>query len=456
MKLIVRKSRLKGTVVIPGSKSHTIRAVAIASLAAGQSLIRNPLDSSDTQAAVACYRTLGAKIDTSAPKLWKVTGTGGEITAPSEIIDVGNSGTTLRIAMGSAALAQAGQTTTFTGDEQIQTRPVGPLMDALSELGAKFTSLKNNGKVPVKVTGKLTGGRTAIAATTSQYLSSLLLCAPLASKDTQIDVTLLNEPGYVQMTLDWLDKQQIEYEITDLHGFATDLTDLICGNRRKESDLICVFKIKGNQSYKAFDATIPADFSSATFFLCAAAMSAEEVTLLGLDFTDSQPDKAVVDYLKAMGADINIESNLSDDSQDSVTVKAAPLKGAELDMNKTPDALPAMAVTAAFAEGSTKLLNVSQARSKETDRIKCMAEELKKMDVDVEELPDGLIIAGSRPKPAELHGWADHRIVMALSLAGLNLDDQCSVDTAEAISVTFPNYVELMKGISANMELVNA
>ncbi len=427
MKLIVRKSRLQGTVVIPGSKSHTIRAVAIASLAAGQSLIRNPLNSSDTQAAVACYRALGAAIDTSDAKLWKVTGTGGEITTGAEVIDVGNSGTTLRIAIGSAALAQAGQTTTFTGDEQIQTRPIGPLMDALSELGAKCTSLNNNGKAPVEVTGKLTGGRTAIAATTSQYLSSLLLCAPLASEDTQIDVTLLNEPGYVQMTLDWLDKQQIKYDNQQMRQF----------------------RIKGNQSYKAFDATISADFSSATFFLCAAAVSAEEVTLLGLDFADSQPDKAVVDYLKAMGADINIEPN-------SVTVKATTLKGAEIDMNKTPDALPAMAVTAAFAEGTTKLLNVPQARSKETDRIKCMADELKKMDVDVEELPDGLIIVGSRPKPAELHGWADHRIVMALSLAGLNLDAQCTIDTAEAIAVTFPNYVELMKGIGANMELVNA
>ena len=426
MKLIVRKSRLKGTVLIPGSKSHTIRAVAIASLAAGESLINNPLESSDTQAAVACYRALGAEINTSDPKLWKVTGKGGDINVPQEIIDVGNSGTTLRIAIGSAALAPTGQTITFTGDEQIQTRPVGPLMDALSELGAKCTSLKNNGKAPVEITGKLAGGKTAINATTSQYLSSLLLCAPLASKDTEIDVTLLNEPGYVQMTLDWLDKQQIEYENQQFRKF----------------------KIKGNQSYKAFNDTIPADFSSATFFLCAAAMSAEQVTLLGLDYADSQPDKAVVDYLKAMGADISFGPN-------SVTVKASTLKGTELDMNKTPDALPAMAVTAAFAEGTTKLLNVSQARSKETDRIKCMARELKKMDVDVEELPDGLIIAGSTPQPAELHGWADHRIVMALSLAGMNLDAQCTIDTAQAINVTFPGYVELMKGIGANMEVIN-
>jgi len=424
MELIVRKSRLAGEVTIPASKSHTIRAVAIASSAAGQSVIRNPLVSSDTQAAVDCYRALGAKINTSNSKIWKVTGTDGKIKSPEKNIDVGNSGTTLRIAMGSAALVPAGQTATFTGDEQIQSRPVGPLMDALSNLGAKCTSLKNNGKAPIEVTGKLAGGKTTIAASTSQYLSSLLLCTPLAANDSEIEVTLLNEPGYVQMTLDWLDKQAIEYKHENMR----------------------LFKIKGNQSYKAFDVTIPADFSSATFFLCAAALCADEVTLLGLDFSDSQPDKAVVDYLKAMGADINIEAN-------SVTVKAATLKGIELDMNQTPDALPAMAVTAAFAEGTTSLINVAQARSKETDRINALACELKKLDASVEELPDGLIIRHSDLKPAELHGWADHRIVMALSLAGLAIDGQCSIETAEAISVTFPDYVELMKTIGANMEM---
>jgi len=426
MKLVVKKSRLKGTVAIPGSKSHTIRAVAIGSLAGGQSLIRNPLESSDTQAAVACYRLLGAVIDTSDPELWKVAGTGGKIEAPQDIIDVGNSGTTLRIAMGSAALAPPGQKTRFTGDEQIQSRQVGPLMNSLNDLGAKCLSMKGNGKAPVEITGQLRGGRTAIAAMTSQYLSSLLLCTPLVSENTEIDVTLLNEPGYVQMTLDWLDKQQIEYENQQMRKF----------------------KIKGNQSYRAFEAAIPADFSSATFFLCAAALSSDEITLLGLDFTDSQPDKAIIDYLRAMGAKISVEPN-------SVTVGTASLKGTDIDMNKTPDALPALAVTAAFAEGTTRLLNVAQARTKETDRIKCMAEELKKMDVDVEELPDGLIIHGGRPKCAKLHGRADHRIVMALSLAGMRMDGECTIDTAEAISVTFPDYVELMRSIGANMEVEN-
>ncbi|MHC4844409.1 MAG: 3-phosphoshikimate 1-carboxyvinyltransferase, partial [Planctomycetota bacterium] len=416
MKLISQKSRLKGTVAIPASKSHTIRAICIASLAGGESFIQNPLVSNDTISAVECYRALGAGIDTSDDSCWKVKGTDGTISAPQEIIDVGNSGTTLRIALGSAALVEKNQITAFTGDEQIQTRPLGPLLEALKKLGAQCRSIKDNGRIPVEISGKIIGGHTTIAATTSQYLSSLLLCTPLAAGDTEIDVTLLNEPGYVQMTLDWLNKQKIKYENKKFHKF----------------------RIKGGQNYNAFDSHIPADFSSATFFLCAAALVADEVNLQGLDFSDSQPDKAVVDYLKSMGADINIEGNL-------VTIKGSQLKGVELDMNQTPDALPAMAVTACFAEGPTRLYNVPQARSTETDRIGCMAEELKKLNIDAEELPDGLIINPGKPKAGKLDGRSDHRIVMALSIAGLLTDEPCKIDTAEAISVTFPNYVDLMK-----------
>jgi 3-phosphoshikimate 1-carboxyvinyltransferase len=424
MQLIAGKSRLKGTVVIPGSKSHTIRAVAIASLAKGASVIRSPLASGDTLSAVSCYRSLGAKIDASNNDCWKVTGIAGQVLAPKEIIDVGNSGTTLRIAMGSAALAPAGQTTHFTGDEQIQSRPIGPLVDSLNELGAKCVATKNNGKAPATVTGRLIGGKTSIAAFSSQYLTSLLLCTPLAQKDTEIDVTLLNEPGYVQMTLDWLDKQSIKYENNNLRHF----------------------KIRGGQQYKSFDSAVPADFSSATFFLCAAALVGDNVTLKGLDFSDSQPDKAVVDYLKAMGASLTI-------GNDSITVRQSQLKGIEIDMNATPDALPAMAVVGAFAEGQTRLVNVPQARAKETDRIKCMAEELKKLGVNTEELPDGLIINHSKPKPAILDGRGDHRIVMALSIAAMAMQGQCTIGTAEAMSVTFPEYAKLMQNLGANIKL---
>jgi len=426
MKLLVRKSRLAGEVEMPASKSHTIRAVAIASLAVGSSTIRGPLVSDDTLAAVDSYRALGVAIDTSEAKTWKLTGTGGNVHAPSETIDVHNSGTTLRIAMGSAALAQPGAVTTFTGDEQIRTRPVAPLMNSLNELGAKCASLNSNDKPPLTVAGQLIGGKTSIAATSSQYLSSLLLCTPLAKKDTQINVTLLNEPDYVQMTLDWLDSQGIKYENQNFRRF----------------------KIKAGQSYKPFDTTICADFSSTTFFLCGAALAGDEVTLRGLDLTDSQPDKAVIDYLRAMGANITIGS-------ESVTVRTSRLKGTEIDMNRTPDALPAMAVIGAFAEGTTRLINVPQARAKETDRIRCMAEELKKMNVDTEELPDGLIINHSKPTAAQLDGRSDHRIVMALSLAAMATEGQCAIDTAQAISVTFPNYVDLMRSIHADMKLLD-
>lgn len=426
MQLVSRKSRLRGNVLIPASKSHTIRAVAIAALADGTSLIHNPLSSSDTEAAVHCYRALGARIDTSDPDLWEVSGMGGRIVSPRQTIDVANSGTTLRIALGSASLAGPGRSTTFTGDAQIQSRPLGPLIESLRDLGAECASLNDNGKAPVHVTGRLQGGRTSIEAKTSQYLSSLLMCAPLATDDTEIDVTLLNEPGYVQMTLDWLDKQDILYENHEMRHFA----------------------VKGGQIYKPFDLPVPADFSSATFFLCAAALFGDGVTLEGLDFADSQPDKAVVDYLQAMGADINIRDN-------SIKVNARSLKGIEIDMNATPDALPAMAVVAAYAEGATRLVNVPQARMKETDRIACMAQELAKMGARVEELPDGLVVHHSKLKAARLNGRDDHRIVMALSLAAMGLDEPCTIDTAEAIEVTFPNFVSLMRSIGADMTLLD-
>ncbi len=425
MQLVSRRSRLRGSVLIPASKSHTIRAVAIAALAEGQSLIRNPLFSGDSEAAVRCYRALGAEIDTSQENVWKVTGVGGRIVPPQETIDVLNSGTTLRIAMGSAALAEPGRSTTFTGDDQIQTRPVGPLMDALQDLGAKCVSLKGNGKAPVQVRGGLKGGHTSIEAKTSQYLSSLLMCTPLAPKDSEIDVTLLNEPGYAQMTLDWLDKQGIVHE----------------------NDRMRRFHIKGGQRYQAYHLPVPADFSSATFFLCAGALFGDRVTLRGLDFADSQPDKAVVDYLRAMGADIAVDS-------DGITVRAGSLKGVEIDMNATPDALPAVAVTAAYAEGTTRLVNVPQARVKETDRIACMAQELAKRGARVEELPDGLVVHHSKLKAARLDGRGDHRIVMALSLAAMGLNEPCTIDTAEAIAVTFPEFVNLMRSIGADMKLL--
>lgn len=425
MKIISQKSRLRGSVSIPASKSHTIRAVAIGSMAEGTSRIHNPLVSSDTLSAVACFRGLGADIQTDDPTQWVIRGNAGAISIPDDIIDVGNSGTTLPFGMACAALLAGPGRIRFTGDHQIQRRPVGPLMHSLTDLGSQSQSERSNSCAPVWVAGGLKGGKTSIECLTSQYLSALLIACPLAPQDTLIDVPLLNEPDYVQMTLDWLNRQKIQYH---QDGFSR-------------------FQIRGGQRYRAFDVIIPADFSSATFFLCAGAFLDADITLNGLDFADSQPDKAVVDYLRRMGADIQIESG-------GVRVRGSRLSGVHIDMNRTPDALPAMAVTGAFAAGQTRLDNVPQARKKETDRIRCMVNELKKVDVRVDELDDGLIIYQSgRVQPASLRGYGDHRIVMALSLMGLASEETLEIDTAEAIAVTFPDYVGLMQGLGAHMEI---
>jgi 3-phosphoshikimate 1-carboxyvinyltransferase len=425
MILSAEKSELNGKIAIPASKSHTIRAVAIASLADGISMIRNPLISSDTLSAVDCYRKLGAIIDTSTENLWKVTGTAGKITAPADKIDIGNSGTTLRVAVGSAALLGE-KCIKLTGDEQIQSRPIEPLLKSLNDLGAKAVADNGDGSAPVTISGKIKGGTTTLECVTSQYLSSLLLAAPLAEGDTEINISLLNEPDYVQMTLDWLDRQNIKYENID--------------NMKK-------FKIYGNQSYKCFDETICADFSSATFFMCAGAIIGPEIEICGLDFSDSQPDKAVFDYLVAMGADAEMCDN-------GVIIKKSKLKGVEIDMNRTPDALPAMAVVAGFADGVTRFVNVAQARKKETDRISCMAKELGKLGVKCEELEDGLVVyGGGKLTAGAVCGHGDHRIVMALSLAGMGTYGKTTVDTAEAINITFPRYVELMRSIGANLTI---
>ena len=367
MKICAAQSRLNGRVAIPGSKSHTIRCVAMASLARGTSRIASPLSSSDTASVVSVYRCLGARIDCQDGQ-WIIEGFAGAPRVPDDILDVGNSGTTLRFCLGSAALLADGAAV-LTGDAQVRSRPVGPLVDSLNDLGARCFTTRCGDAPPVVVRGQLSGGRTSIAAITSQYLSSLLFHAPLASGDTEIDVTVLNEAPYVAITMDYLDRQGIAYQ----------------------HDRMRHFTIPGGQHYTAFERRVPGDFSSATFFLCAGAIGSGQLVLEGLDMSDLQGDKAVIDILRRMGASITIESS------GDIVVTGGALHGIEMDLNATPDALPALAVAACFADSPTRIVNVPQARLKETDRIAVMAEELSKLGADISETPDGLEI---RPRLA--------------------------------------------------------
>lgn len=424
MNLVCERARLRGEVVIPGSKSHTIRAVAIATLAEGESRIHAPLESEDTRAAVAAYQALGAQIDVSRG-LWRVTGTAGALQAPGNI-DVGNSGTTLRIVMGSCALLREGMAV-LTGDEQIRRRPSGPLARSLTDLGARVRSSRGNGCPPFVVEGTLRGGETSIEAVTSQYLSSLLINVPLADGASTIRVPLLNEKPYVEMTLDWIQRHGIQFE----------------------QDGWREFRLPGGQRYQPVDRTVPADFSSATFFLGAGALGDNDVLLRGLDMNDTQGDRAVVDYIRQMGARVEV-------TDDGVRVRAKELVGCEIDLNATPDALPMMAVLGCFARGATRLVNVPQARLKETDRLAVMRTELERMGAKIEELPDGLVIEESQLRGAEVDGHGDHRVVMALAIAGTTLAEPTVVQGYEAVSVTFPTFVDALSGLGATVRIEEA
>ncbi|HPN92953.1 MAG TPA: 3-phosphoshikimate 1-carboxyvinyltransferase [bacterium] len=422
MKYIVRKSKLSGSADIPGSKSHTIRALFFAALAAGESQIRQPLDSADTSAATSVCKSLGAGISFSGGDI-KVNGLDGAIKGVRAEIDTLNSGTSMSIGIGAAAIAKNSDIT-LTGDAQVRKRPVGELVSALNNLGSDAACVTGNNCPPVRITSPIKGGKTALRAFSSQYLTSLLMCAPFADGDTEIEVVELLEKPYVDMTLWWMNKLGLSF---DRDGYAN-------------------FRIHGGQRVKGFTQRIPVDFSSATFFAAGAAMTQSEIVLGGLDLDDVQGDKAVLSILSAMGAEtLQVEGGVS--------IQGRGLKGAEFDLNDTPDALPALAAAACAADGTTRLVNVPQARIKETDRIAVMKSELSKMGADIQELPDGLVIRGSALKGATVDGHSDHRVVMALALAGLVAEGETIITTAESVAVTFPNFADLMIKCGADITI---
>jgi 3-phosphoshikimate 1-carboxyvinyltransferase len=368
---------------------------------------------------------LGAQISTGADE-WLVVGTGGELCVPDNIIDVANSGTTMRIALGSCALLRDGAAV-LTGDAQIRRRTCGPLAQSLCDLGARTWSTRSNGCPPIVVEGRLRGGYTSIEAVSSQFLTSLLMNAPLADGDSTIDVKLLNEGPYVHMTLDWLRKQGIEV----VQEGTTPGKDLR-------------YRVKGGQQYRPVNRAIPADWSTATFFLGAAALGDNEIVLQGLDLNDTQGDRAVLGYLREMGAEVTVSDN-------GIRVKGGDLVGREFDLNATPDALPMMAVMGCFARGTTRLVNVPQARLKETDRIAVMREELTKLGGKVTEMPDGLIIEESPLRGGDISGHGDHRVIMALAIAGTRAPGRTTVHGCEAMGVTYPGFVEAMTGLGGTV-----
>ena len=417
MKLTVRPSVLKGEIAVSGSKSHTIRGIVAALAGTGKSRLRSPLGSADTLAVLDAAKLLGAGVECGAD-FWEITGTGGHFTDPGQVIDMKNSGTGLRLLSGMCALQDF--TVSFDGDSSLRTRKMATLLDSFAQLGAQIDA--PTGKCPFSMRGPVTGGPVRADGSSSQFLSALLLSLPLAQKDSVITLDFLNEQPYVGITTSWMDALGLRY--------------------RSSEDLLN-WEIPGRQKISAFDRTIPADFSTAAFPLVAGMIAGDGIKIRNLDFNDPQGDKAVFGFAEKMGARL-------ERGEDLTVLPCQRLGGCDLDLNATPDALPILAVAGAFAEGTTRLLNVPQARIKETDRIAVMAQELPKIGIAAEELPDGLVIHGGKVRGGRVSSHGDHRIAMALAVAGLAASGPVEIEDAECAGVSYPRFFDDFTALGAD------
>ncbi|MHC1567833.1 MAG: 3-phosphoshikimate 1-carboxyvinyltransferase [Candidatus Syntropharchaeia archaeon] len=421
MKATVKPSKIHGSIVAPPSKSYTHRAITVGSLSESSEIFY-PLVSEDILATVNACDAFGADITLSEKKA-SVKGFNGKPGIPKDVIDCKNSGTTLRFMSGIASLVRG--ITVLTGDESLRSRPNTPLLDALSDLGAKAISTRGNGCAPLIIKGRLKGGKIKIdGSISSQFISSLLIACPLAERDTSIEVRNLKSRPYVEMTLELIDVAGVKIESTE-EGF----------------------KMEGNQEYDLKSFKIPGDFSSASYILAGAAITDSEVEVRNL-FPSKQGDSAIVDILRSMGARISWERE-----RGIVRVKGANLRGIFVDASETPDLVPTIAVLGLVAEGRTEISNVPHLRYKETDRLHALATELKKMGAKIEEKKDGLIIEKSILRGAGLKSYHDHRIAMAETLAGLVGRGETKIEDVECINISYPRFFDDMTSLGAEIAL---
>ncbi|RNI12919.1 3-phosphoshikimate 1-carboxyvinyltransferase [Methanohalophilus sp. RSK] len=422
MRVKISRTSVEGEVFAPPSKSYTHRAITIGSLSE-KCVVRRPLISEDTKATIRACKMLGAHINEEKGDLF-IEGVKGKPHIPEDVIDVGNSGTTLRFMTAVASLVDG--VSILTGDNSLRTRPNGPLIEVLHDLGAEVLSTLNNGCAPLVVKGGLKGAITKIdGSISSQFISALLIACPLTSQSTTLSIKgELRSKPYVNVTLEILREAGAEIFEDSSHNIK--------------------FIIPPNQHYNLRDYLVPGDFSSASYLLAAAAMTGSRVVVKNM-FPSQQGDMAIIDILKQMGAGVSW-----DKENGVVTVNGRDLKGVRVDAAATPDLVPTIAVLGAVAEGQTVIENAEHVRYKETDRLHAMAVELKKMGVSVKEDQDQLTIKGGKLKGGDLHGWHDHRIVMALTIAGMVAGDT-TVDTAESIFISYPNFFDDVRSLGADV-----
>ncbi len=421
----VHSSRLSGEIAIPPSKSHTLRAIVLATLARGVSHIDDYLHSPDTHAMLQACRLFGAEID-AGPQRLTIRGVAGKPQTPTQIIDAGNSGQVLRFISALAALCDG--YTVITGDESIRTnRPIQPLIDGLTGLGVFAVSTRGNGFAPVVVKGPLLGGETCLSGYDSQPVSGLLLAAAFAPNPTRLHVLNPGETPWIELTLDWLKRIGIHIGHRDY----------------------CAYDVPGRADTVGFKYRVPGDFSSCAFPLAAACVTQSSVVLSNLDFTDVQGDKLLIATLQAGGADIVISQAAH---QLQVRGTGSVALGVT-DVNQMIDALPILAVLACFAPSETRLINAGSARHKECDRLAVITRELRKMGADIDELTDGLIIRPAKLMAAHLTSHADHRIAMALTVAALAVEGESVIHQVDCVEKSYPHFARTMQTLGARLEV---
>ena len=417
----VEKSEISGNIVCPSNKSYTHRAIFLASLADGKSIIKNILRSGDTNATINACKNFGVEIKDVGNDI-TVSST-GELKIHSNTIDAANSGTTIRIATAISALSN--DKIVLTGDSSLKKRPMQPLLDALESLGAKCSS--SNGNPPISVSGTIKGGEVKIPGNiSSQFISALMITAPKLENGLILNIQgkLVSKP-YIDATIAMMKKFGVEVETKTPYKKY----------------------IIPEQNYKATTLTIPSDFSSLALLLSAAVLLGESLTIQVSTGSMPQADEAIIDILEIMGVVITLDKN-------TIKIKSPEkLDGGKFDLSNSPDLIPAIAILALKTSKPIEIFNVEHARYKETDRIAVIARELTKLGIKVKEKKDGLVLNNSdNLTGADLNSENDHRLFMAFCIAGMYVGN-CTISDPESVEISYPNFISEMKRIGCKIFL---
>ena len=403
---------------VPGSKSYTHRLLIAAALSEGQCEIKNILESEDTFYTLSALEKFGIKICKKENSVL-IDGTKGILKPCREPIYLGNSGTSMRLLMGVAAIGNSKYV--LTGTPRMCERPVNSLLDALNQLLVSAVSVNKTGSPPVEIKGSGIKERKVNidCSISSQYLSSLLLIAPYTLNGLEINVIKgpVSKP-YIDMTIDIM--RQLNIDVT-----------------RKGYNY---FKILPNQVYKAGKYAVEPDCSQAGYFWAAAAVTGKKIKVLGISPDTKQGDVRFANVLKSMGCNVFCD-------HDGISVTGGKLYGIEVDMADMPDMVPTLAVVAAFAKGKTVIKNVEHLKAKESDRLGSVVAELKKMGVDAFCDDSTMVISGGRkPAGAVIKTYDDHRMAMSFAIAGLIVPN-ISIEDEKCVGKSFPNFWEVFKGM---------